>query len=70
MSGNPKLNTGHRSHSGMNRNMNKTDSILNEIDILGDFNLNLSLIFSKENMFNNKSVPSDVKRYNELCTFF
>ena len=54
--------------------MNKTDSISNDIYILDDFNINLSLndsyISSKKNMLNNKSIPSDVKSYYEFCTFF
>ena len=54
--------------------MNKFDSISNEIYILGDFNINLSLnhsyIFSKKDMVNNKSISSDVKSYYEFCTFF
>ena len=58
----------------LNENMNKTHLIINEIYILSDFNINLylndSYIFSKESMLNNKSVPSDVKSYYELCTFF
>ena len=55
-------------------NMNKIDSINNEIYILGDFNINLyindSYILAKKNILNNKSVPSNVKSYQELCTFF
>ena len=58
----------------LNENMNKIDSISNETYILGDFNINLSLndsyIFSKKDMLNNKSIPSDVKSYYEFCTFF
>ena len=54
--------------------MNKIDSISNETYILGDCNINLSLnssyIFSKKDMLNNKSIPSDVKSYYEFCTFF
>ena len=54
--------------------MNKNDSINNETYILGDFNINLSLndsyIFSKKDMLNNESIPSDVKSYYEYCTFF
>ena len=54
--------------------MNKIDSVSNEIYILGDFKINLSLnnsyIFSNENMLNNKSIPSDVKSYYEFWTFF
>ena len=54
--------------------MNKIDSISNETYILGDFNINLSLndsyIFSKKDMLNSKSIPSDVKSYYEFCTFF
>ena len=58
----------------LNENMNKIDSISNETYILGDFNINLSLndsyVFSKKDMLNNKSIPSDVKSYYEFCTFF
>ena len=47
--------------------MDKINSINNKSYILGDFNINLSLndsyIFSKTNMLNNKSNPSDVKSY-------
>ena len=54
--------------------MNKIDSVNNEIYILGDFNINLyindSYILAKKNILNNKSVPSDVKSYQEFCTFF
>ena len=54
--------------------MNKIDSISNETYILGDCNINLSLngsyIYSKKDMLNNKSIPSDVKSYYEFCTFF
>ena len=50
-------------------------SISNEIYIIGDFNINLSLndfyiFLKKTNMLNNKSIPSDVKSYHEFCTFF
>ena len=58
----------------LNDNMNKIDSVNNEIDILGDFNINLyindSCILAKKNILNNKSVPSDLKSYQEFCTFF
>ena len=58
----------------LNENMNKINSISNETYVLGDFNINLSLndsyIFLKKDMLNNKSIPSDVKRYCEFCTFF
>ena len=58
----------------LNENMNKIDSISNKTYILGDFNINLSLndsyIFSKKDMLNSKSIPSDVKSYYEFCTFF
>ena len=58
----------------LNENMNKIDSVSNETYILGDFNINLSLnysyIFSKKDMLNHKSIPSDVKSYYEFCTFF
>ena len=58
----------------LNENMNKIDSISNEIYILGDFNINFSLndsyIFSKKGILNNKSFPSDVKSSYEYCTYF
>ena len=58
----------------LNENMNKIDSISNEIYILGDFNINLflndSYIFSQKSMLNSKSIPCDVKSYYEFCTFF
>ena len=53
--------------------MNKTDSISNEIYILGDFNINLSLndsYFLQKSRLKNKSIPSDVKSYYEFCNFF
>ena len=57
----------------LNENIKKIDSISNETYILGDFSINLSLddfyIFSKKNMLNNNSIPSDVKGYYEFCTF-
>ena len=58
----------------LNENMNKIDSISNEIYILGDFNINFSLndsyIFTKKGILNNKSFPSDVKSCYEYCTYF
>ena len=58
----------------LNDNMNKINSVNNEIYILGDFNINLyindSYILAKKNILNNKSVTSDVKSYQEFCTFF
>ena len=58
----------------LNDNINKIDSVNNQIYILGDFNINLyindSYILAKKNILNNKSVPGDVKSYHELCTFF
>ena len=58
----------------LNNNINKIDSVNNEIYILGDFNINLyindSYVLAKKNILNNKSVPSDVKSYQEFCTFF
>ena len=58
----------------LNDNMNEIDSVNNKIYVLVDFNINLyindSYIFAKKNILNNKSVPSDVKRYQEFCTFF
>ena len=58
----------------LNENMNKIDSISNEIYILGDFNINFSLndsyIFTKKGILNNKSIPSDVKSCYEYCTYF
>ena len=54
--------------------MNKIDSVNNEIYIFGDFNINLcindSYVLAKKNIWNNKSVPSDVESYLEFCTFF
>ena len=54
--------------------MNKIDSISKETYILGNFNINLSLndsyIFSKKDILNNKSIPSDTESYYEFCTFF
>ena len=45
----------------LNNNMNKIDSVNNEIYILGDFNINLHLndsyILAKKNILNNNSVP-------------
>ena len=56
-----------------NDNMNKIDSVNNEIYILGDFKINVyindSYILAKKNILNNKSVPSDVKSYHEFRTF-
>ena len=53
--------------------MNKIDSINNETYIFGDFNINLylndSYILTRKNILNNRSVPSDVKSYHELCTY-
>ena len=58
----------------LNENMNKIDSISNETYILGGFNINLSLndsyIFSKKDMLNSKSIPSDAKSYYEFCRVF
>ena len=58
----------------LNNNINKIDSVNNEIYILGDFNINLyinnSYILAKKNILNNKSVPSNVKSYQEFCTLF
>ena len=58
----------------LSENMNKIDLISNEIYILGNFRINLSLnyshIFSNKSMLNNKSISSDVKSYYEFCTFF
>ena len=56
-----------------NENMNKIDSISNEIYIFGDFNINLCLnnsyIFSKKSMLNNKPIPSFVKSCYGFCNF-
>ena len=45
----------------LNDNMNKINSVNNEIYILGDFNISLhindSYILAKKNILNNKSVP-------------
>ena len=54
--------------------MNKTDSVNNEIYILGDFNINLylndSYFLNKQTILSSKSIPIDVKSYHEFCTFF
>ena len=56
----------------LNSNMNKINSVDNEIYILGDFNINLLIngcyILEKKNILNSKSVPSDVKSCHEFCT--
>ena len=58
----------------LNDNMSKIDSLNNGTYIFGDFNINLYLndpyILDRKNILNNKSVPSDVKSYHELCTYF
>ena len=58
----------------LNSNMNKINSVDNEIYIIVDFNINLflndSYVFEKKNILNSKSIPSDVKSYHEFCTFF
>ena len=65
----------------LNKDTNKTESISNGIDILGWFNINLSLndssIFSKKKPKQTKqqktkikSIPSDVKSNYQLCNFF
>ena len=59
----------------LNDNMNKIDSVNKKIYILGDFKINDSYIndsyiWPKKNILNNKSVPSDVKSYQEFCIFF
>ena len=58
----------------LNSNMNKINSVDNEIYILGDFNINLflndSYVLEKNNIFNSKTIPNDVKSYHEFCTFF
>ena len=58
----------------LNSNMNKINSVDNEIYILGDFNINLFLndcyVLEKDNILNSKSIPNDVKSYHEFCTFF
>ena len=54
--------------------MDKFNSVDNEIYILGDFNINLflndSYVLEKNNIFNSKTIPNDVKSYHEFCTFF
>ena len=49
----------------LNSNMNKINSVDNEIYIHGDFNINLflnnSYVLEKNNIFNCKSIPNDVK---------
>ena len=51
--------------------LGKINSVDNEIYFVGDFNINLFLndsdILGKKN---SKSIPSNVKSYHELCTFF
>ena len=58
----------------LNSNMNKINSVDNEIYILGDFNINLFLNdvydFEKKNILNSKSFPRDIKSCREFCTFF
>ena len=57
----------------LNENMNKIDSINNEIYILGDFHINFflndSYISSKKSMQieQSKLIPSNVKSYYEFC---
>ena len=45
--------------------MNNINSVDNEIYIHGDFNINLflnnSYVLEKNNIFNSKSIPNDVK---------
>ena len=56
----------------LNSNVNKINSVDNEIYILGDFNINFflndSYILGKKNILNSKSIPSDVKSCHEFCT--
>ena len=58
----------------LNSNMNKINSVDNEIYILGDFHINFflndSYILEKKNILKSKSITSDVKSYLEFCTFF
>ena len=58
----------------LNSNMNKINSLDDEIYILGDLKINLFLndcyILEKKNILNSKTIPSDVKSYHEFCTFF
>ena len=48
------------------------DEIYIQIYILGDFNINIyldnSYIFQKNNLLQNQSIPSDIKKYYEFCT--
>ena len=56
----------------LNENMNKIDSISNEIYILGDFKWLLYFLKKKKKKkktLNNKSILSDAKGYYEFCTF-
>ena len=58
----------------INTHFSKLDTNNNEIYILGDFNINLyldnSCIFQKSNLLQSQSIPSDNKKYYELCTMF
>lgn len=55
-----------------NENINKIDLVNEEIYILGGLNIYLfpnHHIFSKQSMFNSKSIPSDIKSFFEFRTF-
>ena len=58
----------------MNTHFSKPDTSNNEIDILGDFNINLhpnnSYIFQKNNLLQSQSIPSDIKKYYDFCSMF
>ena len=52
-------------------NMNKIDSVNNEIYILGDFNINLCIFvfFGQKEYLTSKSIPSDVKTAMNFAHF-
>ena len=58
----------------INTHFSKLDTNNNEIYILGNFNINLCLnnsyIFQKNNLLQSQSIPSDIKKYYELCAMF
>ena len=55
-------------------NLSKVGTKNVEMNILGDFNINLSqnghYVFQKQNLLSFHSVPNDVKNYFEFCTMF
>ena len=58
----------------INTHFSKLDTNNNEIYILGCFNINVylnnSYIFQKNNLLQSQSMPSDIKKYYELCAMF